>query len=29
MIAGYSKGDELTLLEEEYLDLLAEWEEVW
>ena len=28
MIAGYSKGDELTLLEEEYLDLLAEWEEV-
>ena len=29
MIAGYSKGDELSLLEEEYLDLLAEWEEVW
>ena len=29
MIARYSKGDELTLLEEEYLDLLAEWEEVW
>ena len=25
MIAGYSKGDELTLLEEENLDLLAEW----
>jgi hypothetical protein len=29
MIARYSKGDELPLLEEEYLDLVAGWEEVW
>lgn len=29
LIAGYSKGDELPLLEEEYLKLADEWEEVW
>lgn len=29
LIARYSKGDELSLLEKEYLDLVAEWKDVW
>ncbi len=29
MIAKYSKGDELSTLEEEYLKLIDDWEEVW
>lgn len=29
LIARYSKGDELSLLEEEYLKLVDDWEEVW
>ncbi len=29
LIARYSKGDEMCLLEEEYLSLLDEWEAVW
>ena len=29
MIARYSKGDELPLLEDEYFDLVDGWEEVW
>lgn len=29
LIAKYSKGDELSLLEKEYLDLLYGWEDVW
>jgi hypothetical protein len=29
MIARYSRGDEVSILEEEYLKLLSDWEEVW
>lgn len=29
MIAKYSKGDEISLLEEKYLELLDEWEDIW
>lgn len=29
MIAKYSKGDEISSLEEEYLKLIDDWEEVW
>lgn len=29
LIAKYSKGDQLPSLENEYLELIAEWEEVW
>lgn len=29
LIAKYSKGDEISLLEEEYLKLVDDWEEVW
>lgn len=29
LIARYSKGDELSLLEEEYLKLADDWEEIW
>ena len=29
LIARYSKGDEISLLEEEYLKLVDDWEEVW
>lgn len=29
MIARYSKGDDVSALEKEYLELLDEWEEVW
>ena len=29
LIAGYSKGDELSILEKEYQGLIDDWEEVW
>ena len=29
LTAKYSKGDDLSLLEQEYLSILDEWEEVW
>lgn len=29
MIAKYSRGDQITLLEKEFLKLVDEWEEVW
>lgn len=29
LIARYSKGDEVSLLEEEYLKLADDWEEIW
>ncbi len=29
LVARYSKGDDLNLLEKEYLELASEWENVW
>ena len=29
LIARYSKGDEISLLEEEYLKRVDDWEEIW